>query len=372
MDRVLIFLRYLFCLLGAGALLYSFSYPDSLVAPNPYWEEVEGITLYSLKPLVWVLPVVFMEIVSAAGPRRNLVWFSALFTILLLALVAYPVLESHAPEYVHPTFTYQGGMLSTGLIYFISFIGISLAIRLVILTYLFPPEEIHEQQEIGYVSASALAPDKARTVREIAAENKVVSHRFIFKDGNSRAALRFRLIMKKLLIRSKLTYASIIIGVLTLTSWFIFFPQPSESEAMQRDLRTMLQYRVNSHGQMLATDAAVHAAARAMKRISDDETLAGMTRSEAEHLLGVDQVAAPYRVWLRDERQIKIPSVNSTYENRTRFLTVTNGKQICVLYIRTNPADESIIVAELQDAGWNAVADEQRRRIGTDWGALYR
>ena len=140
---------------------------------------------------------------------------------------------------------------------------------------------------------------------------------------------------------------------------------------MQRDLRTMLQYRVNSHGQMLATDAAVHAAARAMKRISDDETLAGMTRSEAEHLLGVDQVAAPYRAWLRDERQIKIPSVNSTYENRTRFLTVTNGKQICVLYIRTNPADESIIVAELQDAGWNAVADETRRRIGNDWGALY-
>ena len=34
-------------------------------------------------------------------------------------------------------------------------------------------------------------------------------------------------------------------------------------------------------------------------------------------------------------------------------------------------ADDSIVVAELQDAGWDARADEQRRRIGTDWGAFY-
>ena len=209
-------------------------------------------------------------------------------------------------------------------------------------------------------------------MHEIAAENKVVSHRFIFKDGDSRAALRFRLIMKRLLIRSKMTYAGIATGVLTLVMWFIFYPQPNEAEAMQRDLQAMLQYRVNSHGQILATNTAVHAAARVMKRISDDESLAGMTRKDAEKWLGVDQVPEGYRAWLRDERDIKMASTNSLYENRTRFLTITNGRQICVLYIRTNPADESIIVAELQDAGWNAVADEQRRRIGTDWGALYR
>lgn len=371
MEKLLVIFRYFFCLLGAGALLYTFSYPDTLVPPNPYWEEATGISLYSLKPLIWLIPVLFMEMVSCVGPRRNLVWFGSLFTVLAAALLVYPVLQAYAPEYVHPTFNYQGGMLSTGLIYYVSFVGISLAIRLVILAYMFPPEELQEQLEVGFVSASALSPENARSLKEIAAEKKVVSHRFIFKKGDARAALRFQLIMKRLILRSKIITYTVIAGVLTLLLWFFLFPQPSDTEAMQRDMQTMLKYRVNMHGQVLATNAAVHAAARVMKRISDEESLAGMSREEAEKWLGIDQVPEAYRSWLRDERDIKIASTNSTYENRTRFLTITNGRQICVLYIRTNPADESIIVAELQDAGWDAVADEQRRRIGTDWGALY-
>ena len=50
----------------------------------------------------------------------------------------------------------------------------------------------------------------------------------------------------------------------------------------------------------------------------------------------------------------------------------TNGRLICVLYVRTNEAENRIIISELQDAGWDAVADEQRRRLGNDWGALYK
>ena len=96
-----------------------------------------------------------------------------------------------------------------------------------------------------------------------------------------------------------------------------------------------------------------------------------MTREQAEQWLKMQSVPTAYKMWLRDERDIELPSTNSTYENRTRFLTVTNGRCICVLYIRTSKADDSIVVAELQDAGWDARADEQRRRIGTDWGAFY-
>jgi hypothetical protein len=40
--------------------------------------------------------------------------------------------------------------------------------------------------------------------------------------------------------------------------------------------------------------------------------------------------------------------------------------------VRTNEAENRIIISELQDAGWDAVADEQRRRLGNDWGALYK
>ena len=97
-----------------------------------------------------------------------------------------------------------------------------------------------------------------------------------------------------------------------------------------------------------------------------------MTAAEAEQWLGLDQVHPGYRAWLRDERDIELASTNSMYEVRDRFLTVTNGRLICVLYVRTNEAENRIIISELQDAGWDAVADEQRRRLGNDWGALYK
>ncbi len=372
MDKILIMFRYLLCLLGAAGLLYTFSYPDAVVPPNPALEEMEGVHLYALKPFVWVLPVVFMELVSGCGPRRNQVWFGALFTVLGLALAAYPVLLANWPEYVAPTFSYQGGMLSTGLIHYVVFLAVSFAFRLVLLNYMFPPEELQEQLEIGFVSATALDPAKARTVKEIAAEEKGPKHKFQFKAGDARRALRWRLLMHRMFLRSMVANGCTGGGIVLLLLWFILYPQPTPEEALQRDKARMFEHRVNAHGQPLATSAAVHAAARVMKHISDFETFGGMSRAEAEQWLGLDAVPAGYRAWLRDERAIKVPSANYIYENRTRFLTVTNGRYLCVLYIRTNEADQSIVVAELQDAGWNAVADENRRRIGNDWGALYR
>lgn len=371
MNVFFIAFRYLFCLVGAAALLYTFSYPDNILPPNPGMEEAEGIHLYTLKPFIWVLPVIFMELVSCCGPRRNLVWFSALFTVLGGAVVLYPVLAAYWPEYVAPTFSYQGGMLTTGLCHYAEFLAVSYAFRKVLLNYMFPPEELLNQEEIGYVSASALNPENARTVKEIATESKPANHRFLFKKGDTRLALRWKLIMRRMMLRSMLANACIGGAILLLLLWALLFPQPSPEEALHRDLKRMFEHRITAAGQPIATTAAVHAAARVMKHISDTEALAGMTRAEAEKWFGLEDIHPGYRAWLRDERSIKLPSANSTYENRTRFLTVTNGYQICVLYIRTNDADQSIVVAELQDAGWDATADEQRRRIGTDWGALY-
>jgi hypothetical protein len=109
-----------------------------------------------------------------------------------------------------------------------------------------------------------------------------------------------------------------------------------------------------------------------MKHISDFESFAGMSPAEAEQWLGLDKLPEAARTWMRDSRPIELDATNSMHENRTRFLTVTDGRHFCVLYVRTNEADGSIIISEFQDSGWDAVADENRRRTGTDWGALYR
>lgn len=371
LDKLLLIFRFLFCLIGAAALLYTFSYPDTLVPPNPALEDSASFSLYKLKPFIWVLPIMLMELVACCGPRRNTVWFGALFSVLGAALAAYPVLEAHWPEYTAPTFNYQGGMLSTGLIHYVEFLAISFAFRKVLLTYMFPPEDFLVQQEVGFVSASALDPARARTVKEIAAEGRLAPHKFNFKSGDSRLALRWRLVMRRMFLRSMVANTCIGGGLLLLTSWFFLFPQPTPEEALQRDLARMYEHRLTRQGHPLATTAAVHAAARVMKHISDHESLGGMTRQEAEQWLGLNQVPQGYRAWLRDERPVKLASTNDLYENRTRFLTVTNGRYICVLYIRSNDADDRIVVAELQEAGWDADADELRRRIGTDWGAFY-
>ena len=372
MDKVFIAFRYLFCTLGAAALLYAFSYPDTILPPDPIMEETEGFSLYSIKPVIWVIPVLFMEIVCLAGPRRNLVWFSALFTVLAAALVIYPLLAAWRPEYIEPTFPYQDDMLSTGLVYFLSFIGISGIVRIMLLAHMFPAEDLQDHIEVGYISASELNPAQARTVREIAAEEKAAAPKFRFKQGDARLALRFKLIMRRMMMRSRVANACLGGAVLLIAMWFAFFPRPTAEEALQRDLELMLQHRLTPQGYPVATKAAVHAAARVMLHISDHESFAGMSPEEAEKWLGLDKLPPRMRAILRDDSPIKVASANTMHEIRTRFLTITDGTHLCVLYVRTSEADGSIIISELQEAGWDAVVDEKRRRMTNDWGAFYR
>ena len=371
-GKLFIILRFILCLLGAGALLYTFSYPDAIIPPDPYMEEQSGLSLYALKPFLWLIPVVFMELVDIAGPWRNRIWFSALFAVLILALIAYPVLAATRPEVVAPTFSYQGEMLNGGLVSYVTFISVSLVARLVLLAYAFPAEDMQEQLEVGFVSASVLDPANARTVKEIAAEEKAAIPSFSFKAGDQRIATRFRLIMKRILLRSRIANASIAGGVLLLILWVALFPSPSPDEALKRDMRTMLEYRLTQNGYPLATNTAMHAAARVIKYISDHESLAGMSPAEAEQWLGLDKLPEGVRTWMRDSRPIKLASVRSSREIRTRFMTITDGTRYCVLYVRMNEADGSIILSEFQDSGWDAVADEARRNIGTDWSAYYK
>ena len=372
MFRILsISFRIILTTIGAAALLAVLSYPEHFIAPDPAAIYAPGITLQDIRPWLWIAPLLFMEMVSCAGPRKNLVWFSAMLTVLISAWIAWPVLLSTRPELVHPTLYFQGGMLAMGLLYFSIILFGSVLLRFVLLRFLFP-EPPKEYENNGNMETSVLDPAKARTVQEIAADPVIVSPKFNFGDADMRIIERFRLIWRNFILRKRGTAITIWVIIAALLAWFFLYPQPSAEEALERDLNAMYASRTLKSGHILATPAATHAALRVMQHIADNELFAGKTRAEAEQWLRLQQVSPAYRAILRDERDITLPSVDELFESRTRFLTVTDGRRIAVLYIRTDADDHIINFAEVQDAGWNAVADDERRRFGIEFRGNYR
>ena len=370
-------LRILLSLLGAAALLYVFSYPDSIIPRSLMEEELEDerFTRYALKPLLFLIPLVFMEMVSLCGRRRNLVWFCGLIGVLLAAVAAWPVLTAFRPELVHPTFRFEDGKLAHGLLCYGAVVACSLLVRVTLLSYLFKYYRSPDDEEsYGDVDAAELDPEHARTVRQIAAAPAKARPRFLFQEIDLGRIRSFHELMAALLGRRRHTRRAIIAGLVLLAAWVIFFPQPNPHQALLRDLDAMYATRgTASNGMQLATHRAVHAAYRVMEHISARETFAGLTRAQAEKWLHLDRAPEDYRRQLRDERDLTLPSVDDTFESRTRFLTVTDGTRWAVLFIRTNEAGDIINIAEVQDAGWNAIADELRRQYGADWrGAYFR
>ncbi|MBR3925883.1 MAG: hypothetical protein IKJ58_03880 [Akkermansia sp.] len=357
-------LRMILCTFGAAVLLYTLSYPDSILPPDPALEYVTELHAYDFKPWMWLAPFLFMEIVSVAGPRRNLVWFTALLTVLGGALIAWPVLTALSPELVHPTFEYEDGKLAEGMIFMFCVLGITMFSRLVVLRFLYPPEPVENPDDINSVEADVLDPSTALTVKEILANPKKANPHFLFGDADEERLSGFRAILRRLRLLSNWCTAGWAALIIAIILWFFLFPQPDEAQALRRDLATMYQYSKQTDGTRLATHRAVHAAWRVMKYVADNDAFTALTREQAEEWLGLDKVPVAYRAQLRDENDRSIASSHNIFESRTPFLTISDGRRTAVLYIRTN-ADGSIInIAEAQDAGWNAIADDQRRRYG--------
>lgn len=363
--------RIILTTIGAAALLATLSYPEAFIAPDPAAIYAPGITLQDIRPWLWIAPLLFMEMMSCAGPRKNLVWFSAMLIVLISAWVAWPVLLSTRPELIHPTLPFQGGMMAMGLLYFSIILFGSVLLRFVLLRFLFP-EPPKEYENSGNMEASVLDPENARTVQEIAADPVLVNPKFNFGDADMRIIERFRLIWRQFIFRKRSTAIAIWLSIAALLAWFFLYPQPTPEETLERDLNAMYATRTLKNGQIIGTTAATHAALRVMQHVSDHELLAGKTREEAEQWLRLQQAAPAYRPILRDERDISLPSVDDAFESRTRFLTVTDGRRIAVLYIRTDADDRIINVTEAQDAGWDAVADAERRRFGMEFRGNYR
>lgn len=356
--------RMILCTAGAFAMLFTFSYPDSIMPANPALDYVQGITYYDFKPIIWVVPFLFMELVSVAGPRRNLVWFTALLIAIGATLIAWPVLTANTPELVYPTFEYEDGKLAQGIIYMFCMLLFTLFTRKMVFRFLYPPQNTDES-DINNVDAAVLDPAKGLTVREIIENPKKANPHFLFGEADHERLSTFGAILRRLRRLGNIRTAAWVTLILLIALWFFLYPQPNAEQALQRDFKTMYQYHKHTPGHTIATFPAVHAAYRVMKHISDTEALAGMSKAEAEKFLHLDKVSPAYRAQLRDESDISVASVDDIFDSRTRFLTVTDGKRMAVLYIRTAEDGDTINIAEVQDAGWNAKADDIRRRFGT-------
>lgn len=363
LQKIFIALRIVLTTAAALVLLYVLSFPDSIIPEDPRYEYMSGITAMDIKPWLWVAPLLLMEFFDVLGTKRNLVWFSSLFIVLLAGIIAWPVLEAQYPELMHPTFSYEDGKLSAGLGWLAVITFGSILFRGVLLSFLYKEPERGDDSELNAVDSAVLDPSQARTVREIAADPVRVKPRFLFGDADHGLIERFGIFMRRLVFRSRVRTALYTTAGVLLCGWFFFYPQPDEQQALQRDLARM--YDRQPCG--CASTPAVHAAYRVMKYISDHEVFAGFSREQAEQWLQLENVPPSYRSILRDERDRPLASVDDAFESRTRFLTVADAcGRTAVLFIRTNEEGDRINISEVQDAGWNAVMDDRRRRFGND------
>lgn len=367
LHHLLVALRIFLVTAGALALLFVLSFPDSIIPEHPMYNYMEGITAMDIKPWIWIAPLLLMEFFDVLGPRRNLVWFASLFAVLLAGFIAWPVIESSYPELLYPTFAYEDGKLSAGLGWLAVITCGSVLFRGVLLSFLYRAPERSDDSELNSVDSTILDPSTARTVREIAADPVRVKPLFLFGDADHGLIERFGILMRQLVFRNRVRTGLFTAAGVLLLGWFCFYPRPDDEQALQRDLLRMKEYTLLPDGSMLATTPAVHAAYRVMKYVSDHESFAGFTRAQAEKWLHLDKMVPPaYRAILRDENDRTLASVDDAFESRTRFLTVTDGIRTAVLFIRTNEQGDIINISEVQDAGWNAVADDLRRRFGND------
>ena len=369
-GHVSLCVRYLLTLAGAFALLYALSYPDSILPPTPDADYVQGFTIYQLKPLLWLAPLLWMELASSLGAQRNKVWFSAMGTALIAGIIAFPLLRAWAPEFVVRTFSFEDGKLSWGLFYYALILFASFLLRCGLFVYLFQESRRDEQSDSNTMDAQILDPANALTLREIAANPARPKVRFLFGDPDQSIIERFLELMRRVTRLRRCRGGAYLLLIGLLAGWFLFYPQPTAGEALQRDMRVMYECKRMPDGSYRATTRAVHAALRVMRHISDNELFAGKTPAQAHAWLQVQRAPADYRAQLLDDSDLVLASTDDMFESRTRFFTVTDGKRTAALFIRTNQQG-LINVCETVDAGWNARADALRRRFGTDVGARF-
>lgn len=370
MKEAFFLFRLLCSILCAAGILFAFSFPDSLDSLFPRETSLNaagGISLFEWRAFAFMLPWLMMELVCLAGPRRNIVWFVGIFTVLIGGFLLWPLLEIFRPEWLWPTFAYEDGKMSLGMLYLSILALVSLLFRLGLLRYFFPePLPLYEGNDI---ELDMLDVTTARSIREISQSPVISKPRFLFGDADHGIVTRFLEMTRRILMVKRLRFTAILIAAGLGLLWFVSLPLlfNSAKQRMSRDKITMLEFVADGKGGLRATHAAVHAAVRVMENVSDHERLMGMSTKAAERFLGLARADARYLKQLRDESNLPLRSAEDIFDSRTRFLTVSDGQRLAILFVRHNEKGDKISVSEFQDEGWNAEVDKLRRSIGRDW-----
>ncbi len=313
---------------------------------------------------VWMLALVALYAASLAGERKNAVWFWAWGLTLLLAVVAWPLLQVWYPEMLWPMLSYEDGRLSQGLFYAGIFVACSVVFRLGLLAYMFSrPMAGYEGNE---VDLQQLDVQRARTVREIAASRGRVRASFLFGRADEGLVARFYGAMRAMVAQRRARWYVIASLLCLVLMWFVIYPLVMSSPALAQKRDRERMYEQGNQDGLLSTPA-LYAAYRVLKPLTKNDRLQGMSLAEAERYLGLNKLEEGLRATLRDESALESLSSEDIHQSRRRFLTFSDGKRRLVLYLRMAADEKRINFAELEEEGWNARIDEMRRRRSGDW-----
>lgn len=408
-PRILsIALRTFIVMLGAWVMMIVIAYPSTFTG-NDATVQVPYIApdfLLEWRNWMWVLPWVVMELAAAAGPRRNLVWFSGLLIAIASTMIIYPMLEATRPELIEsPLYNadieslfnqereekiqlfseatpYRDKGLSFGFIFLWPLLGLSAFIRLVVLGYMLKLHQTSPDNEYTYIDAAQIAPDapSARTVKEIAASRQSIDPHFSFGAADKGLVQHVKALLAKLqYIRT--VKGLIWLGIVALLfGWFYLYPQPTEQEAVERDLHYMYETRPAANGQPVATPRAVYAALRVIRYVHQHKILDNKSVAEAEQWFRLDKIPTSYRRIVQDNN---LNAIKENVPNRLRphkgtdyakFLSIGDGRHhvVLLLDLLTNDAPEPttgslptqastrIYTCQYFEYGWDIELDHRR------------
>ncbi len=371
MSTLILLVRVILATICTLTCLLAWSYPDTFLpqpavsfygAPEPDLFDKGG---FFSQNALWLLALLALYVVSFAGSKKNVVWFTAWFMTLIAGAIAWPLLRVWFPELLWPMLDYEDGKLSMGLFYAGIFVASSVMLRLGLLAFLFskplPPYEGNE------VELHQLDVEKGRTVREIAAAQGRMRASFLFGSADENLVARFYGRMREMLAARRAKWLLISSLLTLLAMWFAIYPgmMDTPAHAQQRDRERM--YQLLTRGSMLSTTPALYAAYRVLAPIAKLDRLRGMTIEQAEHYLGLDRLPAAQRAHLRDGSARESSSTEASTLGRLRFLTFDDGKRRVMLYLRFAKDGKTINFSELEEEGWDLNRDAERRRLSGEW-----
>lgn len=364
-------IRMIVTAIGAWLLMLVISYPSTLIAQEPLitLPHIDHAFLLEWKDWLWVAPWLLMEIAAMAGPRRNLVWFGGLLGCMALTALAYPVIQATRPELIHPHFhewvhatslkedleqisilaensPYRDKCLSYGFTVMWALVGLSVFVRVVVLSYFMKISTVRDENEINSVDVEDISPnaESARTVKEIAADAQKVKPDFKFGEADHGLVAHLRDLLQRMQYLRTIKGICWLSTVLVIILWFFLYPQPDAQQALERDLTAMYETTTDADGNEIGTNRAVHAALRVMKFATDNRCIDNISVADAEKWLRLDQASDAYRATIRNENIGELeflPDRLRTNVPYARFLTITDGRHhaVMVLNLRTNEVD---------------------------------